>query len=374
MISVEGQYIFIFSLADKGDFIDEDDLISFLLVEEAGNVLPTFDFGFTTKDETILRYLNEGNNLKISFGKDKDSLIDIELVISSFVFHRAGESKLVIEIKGLYSALPYISTGKIRTINSSGIAAINQVVSDYFIPDFNIIASSDSQNWIQHNIPDKKFVNEIWMHSYLANSFIGVGISSNGEFILKDMKALVAEDPSYRFTTNIEKDTDIYYDGDYVVTSNAGFLNHWIGYGRQKHLFTIEEGSELNSLQSSESLLALTGTLARSAAISKRIAQAGVLSDNVHANYWNAFLQNLQSLAIFSSCQITLSFHNIYIPLRILNLVMFLDTGIGQKQATEYYSGKYFVSKVARSISNRQFTTTVQLSRESLSDSRGELR
>lgn len=375
MIGVDGQYLFIFTLADKDDFIQEDALETFLLVEEAGNVLPTFELIFTTKDEKILRYINEGNKLKVSFGRSKDDLLDGEFSISSSIVSRQGSSKYRITLKGLYAALPYVAVGR-KTIYSglSGIEVINQIAGTYFTRDFSINSSSDSQNWVQHNIPDKKFVNDVWMHSYIPNSFIGVGISSDGRFILKDMKALVSQDSKFRFTTKVSSDKDIYYDGDYFVQSSSGFVNHWLGYGRQKHVYNIEDGTESDILENSQTLLALSRTLSRTSSISKRIAEAGLLSDNVHGNYWKAFLTNLQYLALFSSCQLSLSFHNRFEGIKVLDLVMFNEEELEQDQATEHYSGKYFVSKVARSISNRQFATTIQLCRESFGNTQGELR
>lgn len=375
MIGTEGQYLYQFTVGDREDFIQEEDLISFLLVEEAGNVLPSFELGFTTKDEKILSYLNEGNSLKITFGRTKDNLIDVSLSVLYLETNKGGESKYMIELKGLLSSLPYVSVGKINIFESlSGVEVINQIASNYFIPTFGITKSSDSQNWIQANIPDKKFVNDVWMHSYMADSFIGIGISSDGKFILKDMKALVSEESLYKFTTNPEKTKDVYYDGDYKVVSKTGFFNHWVGYGRQKHVFNLEDGTESDSLESTESLLALTNTLSRTSDISKRIAEVGVIGDNVHVNYWKAYLRNLQSLAIFSSSSISFSFHGRYIPIRVLDLVMFIEDELNHKQANEHYSGKYFVTNVARNIANRQFATTVRLSRESFGAIRGDLR
>ena len=374
MIGVENQYIFKYSIGDKNDFLQEDDLKTFLLVEESGNVLPTFDMTFSCKDPDILKYLNEGNELKVSFGKYKDKMIDTPFRISRLVPTRCSESEYMISITGIYSALPYIAEDRIQIYSGSGVEVINEVVSRYFKTDFNISASTDSQNWIQGNVPDKKFINDVWMHSYLGDSFIGVGISANGRFILKDMKRHAATAYKYKFTHTPTEEKDISYDGDYVVDDTSGFLNHWLGYGREKHLYNLEDGTESTMLENTSRMLALTKTLSRTSAISKRHAEAGLLTDNVHDNYWKAFYRNLQHLAVFNSTKLTFSFHNRFEPIQVLDLVMFMERELDKVGASEWYSGKYFVNKVARSVSNRQFCTTVQLCRESLSGIKGDLR
>ena len=91
MIGVEGQYIFRFSIGEFEDFISNDDLVYFNLIEEAGNVLPTFELTFTSANEKLLSTLNEGNILQVSFGRELDHLIDVELIISKNNSNRAGE-------------------------------------------------------------------------------------------------------------------------------------------------------------------------------------------------------------------------------------------------------------------------------------------
>lgn len=373
MIGVEGKYIFTFSIGDKKDFIIENDLVNFLLVEETGNVMPTFELIFKCEDEKILTYLNEGNNLNVSFGKNKDNMIDGSFRITRLIPTRSGESKYIIKVIGLYSALGYLKDN-IDIKEGSGVEVISQVVSEYFETDFNISSSTDSQKWIQHNIPNKKFVDNVWMHSYIPDSFICVGITSDGRFVLRDMKLLAGDNYKYRFTVSPENDNDIYFDGDYVPDDQSGFINYYLGYGRQKHVYTLEDGTESDILEDTDILLSLTNKLSRSSDIDKRIASVGMQNDNVHENYWKAFYKNMQSLVIFDSTKITFSFINKFIPIKVLDLIMFNEKEINRNDASEFYSGKYFVKKVARSISNGTFSTTLQVCRESFGGTRGDLR
>lgn len=383
-IGVEDQYIYIFSIKQgdvtKNDFIQEDDLHTFSLIEEAGNSLPTFKLIFDTQDASVLPYLNEGNDIQITFGvSSRSDKITSSFSILRMNYSRKGESKYAVYIIGIYSALKYLSEDAIKQYtNMSGIEAIKEVVSASFRTDFNVSKSKEIMTWLRPNISAKTFVNETWMHSYINGSFIGIGIDSSGTFILKDMKlesSNYAEKARFNFTVNKKENTDILYDGDYAVGSNTGFLNQWMGYGREKHVFGMETGVDEDILEDSSILLTNASSFVRTSDILKKKAEAGFSNDNVHENFWKAYYTNLQSLALFSAHKITLSFHNNYQPIKILDVVTFSDTELNRQEAAAGTSaGRYFVCKVVRNISNRQSVTIVQMCRESISDVKGNLR
>ena len=389
MILVEDQYVFKFSITRSDgvvfkDFIKEPDLKAFTLIEEAGNTLPTFELAFKTEDASIIPYLNEGNVLDITFGRSlkDENLVDAKFSILRLNYNKFGESQYSIYVSGLYAAIKYLSEDVIAQYPSiSGVAAIKQVVDTYMTTDFNVTTSSDSQTWLRPNISAKAFVNQTWMHSYIKDSFIAIGIDSSGTMILRDMNLSVkpyAEVPQYNFTTDPDptKITDVLYDGDYVVESNTGFMNYWMGYGREKRVYDFETGVDSDVLEEPSILLTNSAEFTRTSDIVKKTSEAGFTNTNVHANYWKAYHQNLQSLALFSSHKISFSFQNLYVPVKVLDVVGFSDIEINAKTLEQAGSsaGKYFVSKVSRTLSNRQFVTTVQLCRETINEVKGDLR
>jgi len=370
-IGVNGQYLLSFNLEDKKDFIKEADLAEFKLIEEAGNLLPTFELNFKSEDETILPLLNEGSDLDVQFGQDRDSLQDIALSVIKVKSQREGLSARNYQVIGILSALPYITDSQLSISTSkSGVEVLKDIVSKNFKTKFNILKSNDKQIWIQPNSSDKKFVNELWMHSFLNNSFIATAISAESKFILKDIKKDLdrsfGKEFDFRFTNTPKTSTDIPYDRDYILETQTGFLNNWMGYGREKLVYLLETGLDEFILEKPDPILSLTKELARRSGIEKRFAGTEMQNDNTHDKYWEAFLNNLTNLAVIGSVSLTLSFHNLFAPIQLLDLAMFRDDALSEPGSAEFHSGLYYVSKVTRIVGKKQFITMVKLVRESL--------
>jgi hypothetical protein len=377
MIGVDGQYLFRFKLGERDDFIREEDLILFKLVEEAGNVLPTFVLSFTTYEDDIIQYIHEGSDLEVSFGKDRSGMVDIKLIITRVEPIRSGDQKRMIAVTGMMSAMSYLAADRTLITDSvSGIEAMKLVASKYFDTSstFNIEKSSGKMRWIQPNIPDRAFVNHCWMHSDVTDSFCAVGISSDGKFICKDIKKDLKTKFKWRFTSDIREDYDINYDGDFTIDLNSGMMNNWVGYPREKVVYNLEEGTSEAVMESTSPITALTKEIARRADIEKRYAMAGMINENVHENFWRAYLRNLSHLAMFSQVNVVLSFGNRFLPIRVLDQVMFKEDSVSRpkQESSEFLSGVYYVSKVARIVQNRQFATTVQICRESFNQLKGD--
>lgn len=384
MIGVDNQYLFRFSVPEAPDrfvdFMAEEDLELFHIHEEAGNILPTFSviFFVPKKNHELLKYLNEGNSLEVSFGRTTESMVDCNLLITKYDHQRSGQDNYRVQLAGIYSARGYTIPEINIYPNQSGVEVINSIASKYFKVESNLIKSSDKQNWVRHNISGRKFVNDVWLHSWLPKSFLACGISSDGKFILKDIVKDVVDKREqgwdWRFTPAVENDNDIAYDGDYFLNTESGFINHWVGYGLRTQEFNLETGEDRSIFEEIKPLLTQSKALLRSSEIQGRVGESRVLNDNVHENYWRAYLKNLQYLAVFGSAKIILSFHKEFFPIRVLDLVMFMDYEVGEQSATGSTSGLYFVKEVARVIEGKQLTTTVVLSREGLGEVQGGLR
>lgn len=379
MIGVEGQYVFIFAIGDNEDFITPSELVHFKIVEEVGNVLPTFELIFRLHDEEILRRLNEGNVLKISYGLDLDHMLDTELFITKHAqIKEEGTGYRLMDIKGLADYYEYTNNPK-TTISglSSGIEVITTTASTYFAVDSNITESNDEQFWIQPNISDRAFVQELWSHSYLRNSFIGVGITADGKFIIRDMKEKIKGDYDWRFIQQIDNTVkDIRYDIDFVPISHSGFINSWVGYGRDKVIRNLDTGINSTLTETLEPLSAIVPELNRKATMEKRFSEMGVINDNVHENYHRAYLKNISNLALLSNATITTSFQNLFKPIKLLDLIMFKTNKIGVDNlvfSSEVYSGLYMCSKIARTVGSQSFCTTIEMCKESFNANLGDL-
>jgi hypothetical protein len=373
IVGIEGQYVFIFTLGDQKGFILEEDLIDFTLSERAGNILPIFSLTFRTKDKKIERYLNEGNELIVSLGREQRELSDVKLLIlKSQIINESLFSK-TFTVKGITSHLSYKTTKTRITNKIPGSQALKEVAGKHFIVDSNLSETDDAMNWIQPGISDRKFIqDDIWMYTYIPDSFLAIGISSDSRFIIRDVKKRMKEDYDWRLTPFLEKDNDINYDGDFINNSNNGLINAFMGYERFKLVYDIEEGEIAEINEEIKPLMALTKKLIRNAEEEKRYAEIGIINENVHKNYHRAYLRNMASLSLFSTKILTCSYQSMYKPNRVLDTVFFYE--VDSDGLAEHNSGLYLTSKVTRQLGNKTFKTKIDICRESINQPAGNLK
>lgn len=375
-IGISGQYYCQFDINNSTsddfiDFIDEEDLLSFTLIEEAGNILPTFELSFLTDDEDIFPLLNEGNDLEVKLGLTYNDSVSIALAVLKLDSIPQGNNFRMIVVSGVLSQIVYLTNPNLQiTTKQSGIEAMIATAKKSFTIDkfSNITNSLDSQLWIQRNQSDRSFINTIWLHANLQPSFPAIGITSQNTFIIKDIKKDLLAPYRWRFTNKVINSNDIYYDGDPKITSNTGFINTWTGYGKQKLQYNIDDALDTSIQTIGQPVMALTNQLARRSGVTKLFDGVGVVNTNVDPNYWQTYLYNLTYLSLFSAVQLDLSFTNKFTPIQILDQVMYKDKSVSTPTTatSQFNTGKYYVSRVARTISAKNLNTVVTLCRESL--------
>jgi hypothetical protein len=160
------------------------------------------------------------------------------------------------------------------------------------------------------------------------------------------------------------------------MESNSGFLNSWYGYGRVANTYNSETGAAASKTSSAKSAMVLSNKLNRSSKISAKIAQNGFVNDNVGEKYHQTHMNNMNRLISFSSTKLTVTLGQLtFIPISVLDIVMFKQPAVNSNlESSEYESGLYVVTKVARTIQNGSVLTTVQLCREGFNSQKGSLR
>lgn len=378
MIGVSDQYLFSFNLGGKKDFITEDSLESFITIERAGFSLPEFELEFNTDDESILPMLNEGTPLGVQYGATRDNMTDVKLSISNFPIIKEGKTKRTYVLSGFCHDISYINEPRNQiTGMMSGVEAGIKAASKYFKPYGNATTGMDRQRWIQARQTDAHFIKECVLHSMAKNnSFFGVAITTGRELVIKDIKeSLRQKNYDWRFIEGVIKDAkDVLYDPNFVIESKAGVISSLMGYGREKIVYDIENGSSKTVLEKSKPILSLSRDLAMSKEIQKRNASLGIINENVHSNYHEAFQRNITNLLTLSSVAVTASLTgNKFVPIRPLDIIMFKDKsteGNGDNQTSEYHSGLYLASVVSKELKQRRYTTTVEMCRESFNQVR----
>jgi hypothetical protein len=378
LIGIKSQYLLGFSIGPLNDFIGRGDLIKCVVVEDAGNTLPRFDLIFVAHNDDILTYANEGNRLNISIGVDEDNLQNIPLVILRKNIGKYGDGRRRVRLVGCLDALEYINNTKLSiSSNKSGVAVVKDIVGNYFTIDSNIPNSSDSQNWIQYNIPDREFVNKTYMHSWLPNSFLATAITSDNIFRIRDMRKTIAGDYDWRFGFKREDEIrDIQYGTYFPVDTHSGFFNNIASYGKDRLVNELEAGTSDIQFENIDRYIALQGDLDRNRNIDRKFTEARFTNANVHSNYWRAFDRNRQYQLAYSSYKLSLTFGHVYKPIKPLDIAMFTDESIGEdnKSTVEHHSGRYIITKVARNIADSSFSTVIEMTRESFNKNEGNLK
>lgn len=378
MIGVEGQYVLTFNIADFQDAIDQDNLASFKLIEEAGNVLPMFEVVFTTTNLILVETLTEGNTLNMSIGKTQESMREAELTILSAERTRVGDGSFALKITGFYNAMAYLTNKKVSSKRGTSIDTIKEIASSYFTTDITV-TSDDSSFWLQQTISDRDYVNNIWFHSWVPDSCPMIGISSAGDFIMRDLKSLASKDtPDWRFVTTPQQDIDVVYTGNHIDVSPSGFMNRLGAYGKSMTVRNSTDGSfETLTTEPMQPILTQSANLNRQKSVEPKISSIVEISENVHPKYWEAYNHNIATLSSLSTNQIALTIVNDFRPFKLLDLAFYKEDKITMthgelKEATEHSSGYYIITKIANVLIHNSMATFVYLTRETMNNIRGE--
>jgi hypothetical protein len=374
MIGIDGQYRASFSIGSMKDFLKEEQLLCFKLIEDTSNVLPIFQLDIWIYDEKILQYVNEGKNLIIKIGQSVDKMTEAQFKITKSVPVKEGEHKILLHLVGIFAEMSYLTDKKLLiTDKISSVDAIKQVLKQHtnFSFSTNVSGTSDKMNWIQPHTTNRKFISTIWTHMYIPGSFAALGTTITGEFRLRDIKKLAAEKPKFIFKCvkpEDKKDNEIIYEMPYDYSNSSTLNNQIYAYGKEKLVANLESGEfTLLKQESVTPTLAMSNDSMADKNIKPRYDEhCNQSEDNVHANFWKAKLQNLVNLFTFSTVKITVNYHHDFHNIHVLDLVYFKDEEIqsGQKYSSETVTGLYVVTKVSRVIENKSFRTYVEMCRE----------
>ncbi len=378
-VGIDGQYIFRFTLDNNYDFIVSGNLDYFNFVEETGGSLPTWEISFYTEDKNLLKKFNEGNKFIVSYGvKLDDPLQDMELYISKITPPKHGESKFYINAFGTLNNIPYLINTKTNVSDKkSGIEIMSETGKECFRKiDTNIAKSEDSQYWVRDHISVKKFLTQLWLHSYLSKSFIGYGINIKNELVIRDFAKLANTTSKFIFSNSRSDNVALSYLPDYIIDNSNGFINCYSGYGLERPIHTIEDDSHDVTSEEYKKLIANVSKINRKAEVERRSLALGIHNDNCHEKYWQAADRNIQGLSIMSSVVNTFTFGNVFNKIQIFDLIDFYDDSLDSTttESIKDYSGKWIVGKVGRSVSASNFITTIEAYRESFNEITGNLR
>lgn len=361
-----------------------EDLLDLTIMESAGTELPILNLNFTTYDSGVLQLINEGNEINVSIGSDEDTMESASFIMQNPAVQHEGSHRWLVASDCLKSNIKAWSSPSVNI--SKPMGGVNRIVDvarntlrDFAAEDSNVTESADRQRWIQYGCPLKQHVDEVWMHTDLGpNSFPLLSYTIDG-LRVRDSRLLFASEPAWEFvalTTDGEplKANQILYSGQLGVTQMSGFLNSVGGRGQLQPWYVLASGASQEHESSPVSNMATTSAINASMDFGKPTNRRQALTRNTHPTYWEAYNRNRTQLALYSSVRVIVVWSGFYRNVRPLDLVTLRDLDVRKEvdESVLAYTGRYIVSKVTNNVSNRRFTATAELVRESFNQNIGQ--
>ncbi len=217
----------------------------------------------------------------------------------------------------------------------------------------------------------RSFVTKLWFHSNLAESFPIVAIDYRNNFIFYDAIKKASEEPAWYFTTKAsEKSNEFTVVETPVVQDKTSFINTYAGYSKTNEIVNDEDFESETFTATRDPILSSPLALQEDSSVSPKLDLHFVTNSNTHGRYWQSYFHNLNYMTYMSNVNIQVEFVDINVPnMRILDLAQFTDTKYNRQSTEVSHSGRYFISKLVRSMgSGRRFVTRVQLTREALNE------
>ena len=377
MLLVESQLNINLNLGGMDLVPDPLSLLDLNIIESAGTNLPTLEAEVRVQEQSIIQRINENNLLSLTIGTEQvtNNLEDSLWTVQRLALARQGSEFYILHIKALKGSFPQWAKPRVEV--SEKMSAVERILTlcerNDRIDKANVSSSMDSQKWIQYGCPDKKHLDDIWMHSKLERGFPLYSNTLQGCRVL-DARVLADEEPSWTisfFEETSAGDTLIQVDAVEGLSQMGGFLNSIGGRGLEKQQYSLDDGEDTLLSSDPEAFLALTDKANVSDRFSKVREARRPLSRNVDPDYWRTYLHNYTQLALYSSTKLRVFWEGRYKTIRPLDLVILKDQTVDLDGSTigvspDSYLGLYFVSKVARRANRNTLTTMVSLVRDSL--------
>ncbi len=360
-IGISGQWEYDFSIDGNSDFLDPKNIKLFSCIEEIGNVIPAYKFVFEANDPKLLDYLKDKSVLTTSYGVNGNRTPSIDWTISKRRVNRSTEGKYFVTITGLLNVLPYITQHHIKVFDKLSSTDVMQKVlkKEFNTVNFNCDKFQDKQYWIQPNITNRRFIENLLRHSYKSDDFLVTYISMFNEFQAINAKKMMEQSP----VATIGYNQGTSFQSDYTFESRSGFIAGWMGKNRTRINNKFESGEtepitiKFDSFNPNDE---------RNKDLGHRHSLDGIQTENHHTNYWKAEVQNLAGKSYYSNNIIEVRYaESIIDAVKPMDIIQFMDDELdsNKKKACESTGGKWIVGKVVVDVNVKDLTKSLILYR-----------
>ena len=364
---VDHQYVLQLTLTENKNCSTITKFNEFLLIEETGNLLPTWRISFIAGKD-LQNEWNENKHIPIVLSTSRNSpeKIESKLQIIHPTVTDLGNSLKLYTATGVYYAPAFTQTPFLTSVvPCAGTEVLQKVAAKYFTVDTTLMTiSKETQPWIQSNTTDKKFLDYVVSHCYLPQSYVNIGITSSGKYRIVDPCKQSQQEAIYTLSMNKpqnSKELQIMTIPHFV--SNTGVMNSIACYGMDTPI--ISQDSGLRTLHKPDVKFYFTNNDAAKAKNIERKTLQPVkcsMSNDPKSYMGKANYDYGCALLDMETCQVSVI--STFFPIKIWDLVNLQCPGVNGNELDANYSGKYFVTKISRTIVNDMFYTHLLLNRD----------
>ncbi|NNK83729.1 MAG: hypothetical protein HKO92_11450 [Flavobacteriaceae bacterium] len=342
-----------------------------IIHESVHQSLPTVDINIVNDTGLIEdNPLTDGSQIDIELTILQTENEEEQFRIETFLWsHEAVEVSegIQLSLHCVLSASDFLE-GRIESVNGSSFDVFSLMAER---SRMTLIAdpSVDKQVWIRAGIRGNIWLNDVINHSWASDrsAFI-YAVTRNRELLKYNLDERASRNPKWVFKPEREyageelDDNVIKYKYP-KFTSQSGFLNTFFGYGRRLSSFDIESGDFENHQPKTFIKRTNFMNLNSDREVPQRYTSLGFNNNlNVHANYFNAYAQNMRIKSFYSINVSVLS--NYFRAVRLLDRVSLSLNDESQNLKRTTYSGNYFVEKISTILDSTNVTRRFDLIRE----------
>lgn len=369
MIYIKNQITAIFNIGDIKDFIDPENLISFVLYENAGNLRPILKMSFTLTDMKILNLINAGNLLEISFGINEPSKDVVKFQFTediSNLNYTLGSNVNVTAALYIPKMMEYT---RCHTYSNTYSYDVIKQIADRHRMNFvsNINSTNDRQNWYQNGKTDWDFLSQVWHSSYITNKTFTCFAFDYDNIYFHDTQKLILKEPTWTFSINSIGGSNIVNFGQYWTTNRYGITDSLLGKNIINTTYNVDTGEFSNSDYSLRNLTLLDSNKINLNENNARNYSYNITCDDYHNNNISAINQNIRNNIMFSSYSIIIPTAGQFKKFKLLQTVK-VEPGVEDRRI----QGLSFITGITYQYVDQKLMTNIILNKEAPNAIKGE--
>ncbi len=358
-------------IGELTNFINENDLILFRLIETAGSILPVFSIVFRTMNSDVRNKVLENNPLVVKMGEDESNMECFNVsIVDKKIQNSANNDSYIIDIRGVLNSKKYILDKLIRSERGTSLDVI-KIISNEFFQNFESDISNVNEqpmDWKICNETNSDLMTDAWLHMDIDPSSPLLAITRKGTVLLKDMNKIKNSAPIYNFVqkSSPENSNEIVFINNFEPKNYAHVYNLHAGYGKVVNIFEQDSGNTTAYVNENEPNISATQEVEISEAGNK-VIEGYLNTDNVHSTYWNSYFYNTSKLLQLSNIIGCVEFRGFY--KKDLNLLDYVNVQLSDPDKYNTLTGRYIVDTIEYSFSSlSMFTTKVYVARDNFNN------